>query len=363
MVHLITATLVLAVCAHVVVRSALSDPGSLGSKWHGRSVYFVVTDRFARDDGSTSFCGNGTKEWCGGTLKGVTGQLDYIAGMGFDALWVSPVVEQVPWKDHWNGTAYHGYWARDFFKIDPHFGTAEDLRALSTACKQRQMLLMLDVVANHVGPVHSIAELSQLGPHLSSPSGQQFHTLDRQPSQSLGTYISCSDYPRCTTPVEMMSAGKPPFGSGGCFPLYNFGSGCNHTVILDGWFGDLADLNQEHPPTSRYLLSWIRGMVRNYSLDGLRLDTALYMPRSFLQHFQQSAGVYIAAEVVTLNHTLHRSFTPTLSGLLNFPLSLRFRGGEVWGHAGDGQRGSLQMLATELETQVRCPLRPFRRPF
>jgi alpha-amylase len=84
-------------------------------KWLGRSVYFVVTDRFARDDASNAstrggleFCGNGTKEWCGGTFKGVMSKLDYIAGMGFDAIWITPVVKQVTWRDHWNGTGYHG---------------------------------------------------------------------------------------------------------------------------------------------------------------------------------------------------------------------------------------------------------------
>jgi hypothetical protein len=88
-------------------------------KWQGRSVYFVVTDRFARDvdanasDGSggsvgLEVCGDGTKDWCGGTFKGVMSKLDYIAGMGFDALWITPVVKQVTWRDNWNGTGYHG---------------------------------------------------------------------------------------------------------------------------------------------------------------------------------------------------------------------------------------------------------------
>ena len=153
-------------------------------KWHGRSVYFVVTDRFARDSDTSSdttgttggsaglqVCGNGTKEWCGGTFKGVMSKLDYIIGMGFDALWITPVVKQVTWRDHWNGTGYHGawtwiaqlgnsvrtlcaragYWASDFHEIDSHLGTEADLQALTAACKKRGMLFMLDVVANHVG--------------------------------------------------------------------------------------------------------------------------------------------------------------------------------------------------------------------
>ena len=157
-------------------RSTVLAPAALPvdtDKWHGRSIYFVVTDRFARDtDGAApaTACGNGTQEWCGGTLKGVTRLLDYIAGMGFDAIWITPVVEQVPWRDHWNGSAYHGYWARDFHAIDKHLGTAEDLVALSAACKKRGMLLMLDVVANHVGPIHTLEQLGALAPPLNGAS-------------------------------------------------------------------------------------------------------------------------------------------------------------------------------------------------
>lgn len=159
-----------------VPMAALAAPDL--DKWLGRSVYFVVTDRFARDDtsdasaaggrGGVEFCGNGTKEWCGGTFKGVMSKLDYIAGMGFDAIWITPVVKQVTWRDNWNGTGYHGgranksnpgrrclllnaplrvragYWAADFHEVDPHLGSevrthARASHTLShTACCRRR---------------------------------------------------------------------------------------------------------------------------------------------------------------------------------------------------------------------------------
>lgn len=184
------------------------------SKWHGRTVYFAMTDRFA---GGAGPCGNGTKEWCGGTLTGLISKLDYIAGMGFDALWITPVVEQVPWRDYWNGTGYHGYWARDFHKIESHLGSEADLIALSAACKKRGMLLMLDVVANHVGPIHSIDHLVQLGEGINSADGEQIHTLGRtiQPgynnSRSLAQYIGAARWANpknASTPVEMSDAGR-----------------------------------------------------------------------------------------------------------------------------------------------------------
>jgi alpha-amylase len=290
------------------------------SKWEGRSIYFVVTDRFARTD-ERGVAGCAGREWCGGSLAGITSKLGYIQSMGFDAVWITPVVEQVEWRDRWNGTGYHGYWAKDFRKIEPHIGDAASLRALQAECASRGMLLMLDVVANHVGPIHSLQQVAQLGPPVLNRSDlAQFHTLDRRADESLQQYIDA--------PVEMQQAGS------GCWPWYRFGAGCNRTIILDGWFGDLADLNQTVPEVEAYLLDWIGEMVGEYRLDGLRLDTALYVPNWFLEKFQRAAAVYIVGEVTTLNVSLHRSFTPPLTGLLNFPLTSRLpalfsRGGSL----------------------------------
>lgn len=66
--------------------------------------------------------------------------------MGFDAIWISPVVENYP-------GGYHGYWATNWENINPYFGTAQELKDLVAACHSRGMYVMVDVVANHVGPV------------------------------------------------------------------------------------------------------------------------------------------------------------------------------------------------------------------
>eukprot|EP00746_Dinoflagellata_sp_MGD_P033382 gnl/MRDRNA2_/MRDRNA2_179629_c0_seq1.p1 gnl/MRDRNA2_/MRDRNA2_179629_c0~~gnl/MRDRNA2_/MRDRNA2_179629_c0_seq1.p1 ORF type:complete len:520 (+),score=67.67 gnl/MRDRNA2_/MRDRNA2_179629_c0_seq1:126-1562(+) len=246
-------------------------------------------------------------EWCGGTLRGVQRKLDYIQNMGFDAIWITPVVKQVDWRDNYNGTSYHGYWAQDFFQIDPHLGTEEDLLALKKDCQSRNILLMVDVVANHVGPIHSIDQVKLLGDRLNSPSGSQFHQLNRLPGESFTSYMQ--------HPAESMNAGAS------CWPNYRFGEDCNYTVVLEGWFGDLADLNQENPEIRDYLLQWISWMAKKYDIDGFRLDTALYIPKWFLSKFNEAAGTYMVGEVVTENMTLHSSYSSSLSGLLNFPVT------------------------------------------
>lgn len=70
--------------------------------------------------------------------------------MGFDAIWISPVTKQVP-GDQPGAAGYHGYWQQDLYSIEPHFGTAKELKALSDDLHDRGMYLMVDVVVNHNG--------------------------------------------------------------------------------------------------------------------------------------------------------------------------------------------------------------------
>jgi alpha-amylase len=114
------------------------------SAWKSRSIYFVLTDRIARSSSDTggSSCGD-LGNYCGGTFKGLESKLDYIKGLGFDAIWITPVVASGysfrknwtmanKWKDSAGG--YHGYWAQDLYSINSNYGTAADLKSLvSTA--------------------------------------------------------------------------------------------------------------------------------------------------------------------------------------------------------------------------------------
>jgi alpha-amylase len=56
-------------------------------EWRSRSVYQLITDRFARTDGDTTTeCDLAKQLYCGGTWKGIQNKLDYIQGMGFTAV-------------------------------------------------------------------------------------------------------------------------------------------------------------------------------------------------------------------------------------------------------------------------------------
>ena len=106
-------------------------------EWKSRTVYQILTDRYASDTTNT-YCSN-LGAYCGGNYKGIISKLDYIENMGFDAIWISPMPTNLQ-QD------YHGYAFLDLYTPNPHFGSEADLISFVTACHKRDIWVMLDVV-------------------------------------------------------------------------------------------------------------------------------------------------------------------------------------------------------------------------
>ncbi|CAG1982077.1 unnamed protein product [Fusarium graminearum] len=100
--------------------------------WKSRNIYFALTDRVARSDSDSggNACSN-LGNYCGGTFKGLEAKLDYIKGMGFDAIWITPVVENTD-------GGYHGYWAKDLYEVNAKYGTKDDLKSLVKTAHSKQ---------------------------------------------------------------------------------------------------------------------------------------------------------------------------------------------------------------------------------
>lgn len=75
---------------------------------------------------------------------GLKNHLDYIQGMGFDAIWISPII------DNYDG-GYHGYWGRNLNALNQHFGSEQNFVDFVSACHAKGIWVMVDVVANHMG--------------------------------------------------------------------------------------------------------------------------------------------------------------------------------------------------------------------
>ena len=269
-----------------------SDPYSSSSY----SRIQVVTDRFAIMNDSTTLCDTGARKYCGGTWNGITKHLDYIQSMGFDAVWISPVSANLEGVTS-QGEAFHGcvvpagcldvlihyrccrYWTRDINSLNPHFGTADDLRALVAALHKRGMYIMLDIVVNH----------------LAAP----------------GAKFNFTDFPE-------------PFNNGSyfhkrCFVADSTDNG-NQTTVEQCWLGDsklpLPDLDTENPFVIEKLNNWITKLVQDYDIDGLRIDTVKHIRKDFWPDFIKSAGVFTLGEILANDTSYAAPYTgkdPTLA--------------------------------------------------
>ncbi|MCM1538993.1 MAG: alpha-amylase family glycosyl hydrolase [bacterium] len=80
-----------------------------------------------------------------GDLNGVTEKLDYIADMGFNGIWLMPIMPS---------TTYHKYDTKNYYEIDPEYGTMEDFERLVDECHKRGIRLIIDMVMNHSSSQH-----------------------------------------------------------------------------------------------------------------------------------------------------------------------------------------------------------------
>ncbi|HEV2345014.1 MAG TPA: glycoside hydrolase family 13 protein [Actinocrinis sp.] len=112
-----------------------AQPADIVQWWRDAAIYQVYVRSFA--DGN----GDGI-----GDLRGVRDRLDYIAGLGVDAIWLNP------WYP--SPMADAGYDIADFRDIDPVFGTLTDADALIAEAHERGLRVIIDVVPNHCSDQH-----------------------------------------------------------------------------------------------------------------------------------------------------------------------------------------------------------------
>jgi alpha-amylase len=131
---------------------------NLTREWREEFIYFLLIDRFHDELPRAPVLGAGRTtgistddDFFGGKIKGITDHLDYIAGLGCTAIWISPIFENNP-------KAYHGYNINNYLSVDPHFGTEQDLVDLVQAAHNFRksgapfpIRIILDVVINHSG--------------------------------------------------------------------------------------------------------------------------------------------------------------------------------------------------------------------
>lgn len=209
------------------------------------ALYLITPDRFA--NGTTSNDNiNGYADKVnrkddygrhGGDIEGITKKLDYIADMGFTAIWLSPVLENNMPK-----ASYHGYAITDFYKVDPRFGTNEEYKQLVSESSKRGIKVIMDQILNHCGSEHWW--MNDLPSADWITGTQDKHSItNHKHSITLDPYASQAD--------------KMQF--------------------KNGWFVDeMPDLNLGNFQTLKYLVQNSIWWIEYSGISGIRMDTYPY---------------------------------------------------------------------------------------
>ena len=217
-------------------------------------IYLVMTDRFADGNAAndsparnpSGFNRNRPRAWHGGDFSGLEQHLDYLQKLGVTALWTTPVYDNGAMPE-----SYHGYAATNLYAVDPHFGTLEDYKRLSSALHARGLKLIIDMVPNHIGVKHPWVE--------DPPAPEWFHGTPAQHAHAEGDFNNLVD------------------------PHAPWAERRN---LLEGWFVDaMPDMNQANPLVAQYLIQNALWWVETAEVDGIRIDTFPYVGRAFWHDF------------------------------------------------------------------------------
>lgn len=139
----------------IEVKARTYTGAQLDFDWDEARIYFALTDRFK--DGDPSNNENVDKShleaYHGGDFRGMIDSLDYLQKLGINTLWITPIVDNIDFNVSVNSKqyGYHGYWAKDFTKLDEHLGDMETFKELIEKAHDKGIKIMVDVVLNHTG--------------------------------------------------------------------------------------------------------------------------------------------------------------------------------------------------------------------
>lgn len=221
--------------------------------------YHIFPDRFA--NGTTANDDRDAQDWGedpnpfdrqGGDLQGVIKRFDYLCDLGVNALYFNPI---------FHARSNHGYDTTDYYTVDPRFGTDRVLKSLVERAHEYGWHIVLDGVFNHTG-------------------------VDFAPFKDLvkkGKRSRFRDWYFCQEDAIVVDDEHP------CY---------------EGWNGNcwLPKLNVDNPETRDYLLQVATYWLREFGIDGWRLDAANEVSPEFWKVFrsavrQANPDAYIFGEI------------------------------------------------------------------
>ncbi|MCP8708148.1 pullulanase-type alpha-1,6-glucosidase [Streptomyces sp. AC04842] len=276
--------------------------------------YFVLPDRFANGDprndrggltGSRLAHGYDPTDkgfYQGGDLKGLTQRLDYIKGLGTTAIWLAPIFKNQPvqgtGKDASAG--YHGYWITDFTQVDPHFGTNQDLETLVDKAHAKGMKVFFDVITNHTADVVDYEEKSYdylskgAFPYLTK-DGVPFDDSDYADGTRKFPGVDAGAFPRTPVVPAAKKRLKVPSWLNDTSMYHNRGDSTFAGESAEyGDFSGLDDLWTERPEVVDGMEKIYQRWVRDFDIDGFRIDTVKHVNMEFWTQWATALDAYAA---------------------------------------------------------------------
>ena len=316
-------TLLKGLCAAMAVGMA-AQPLSIRAAegLEGESIYQIMVDRFYDGDPSNNATGEAFRNtenneedfryMHGGDWQGIIDKIDYIKGMGYTAIWISPVADPQLWGvPDKNGkqwpTAYHGYNVYDPNRANRYFGaedeqaSKEKLKELVDVCHKNGIKVILDVVPNHVGDylqgtgynAHYIRESSSLKSGTQVQPADPFNVISWY--HNLGDIDFDKEHPHNDSSTAMLE---------------------NHDL------GGLDDIDFDNPEAKKAIFDSIKYWIDYTGADGARVDAAKCMSPKTIHELEEYIGVPTFGENFDMDVDFVSKWVGDNgeSGMLDFPL-------------------------------------------
>ena len=254
--------------------------------WVNETIWYqIFPERFCNGDpsidpeGTLPWRNSGSvtnAEFFGGDLQGIINKLDYIKDLGVSGLYLNPINES---------PSSHKYDTTDYTRIDPHFGSEETMITLVKEAHSRGIRIMLDGVFNHSG--------EYFAPWLD--------VKEKGPQSEYWDWFMVNEWPF-----------KQDGGCAYAKQYYTF-----------AFYDKMPKLNTNHPKVREYLIGVCENWVKNYDVDGIRLDVANEISHTFCKELRTHLKA-IKPDIYILGEIWHDAM-PWLRGdefdaVMNYPL-------------------------------------------
>ncbi len=295
--------------------------------WDNATVYFVMTDRFYNgnpdNDNSYGRSKDGKHEigtFHGGDLAGLTKKLDYIESLGVNAIWITSPLEQIHgWvgggdRGDFKHYGYHGYYHQDWTKLDANMGTEAELRQFIDTAHEKGIRVVWDVVMNHTGYA-TLADMQEFGfgkLYLSDEEAKQelgenwtdWHPKSGQSWHSFNDYIKYSDaeawdkwWGKDWIRTDIGDYDAPGYNdrtmSLNFLPDLKTES-TQKTGLPNFYRNKETNAKEVQATPSEHLITWLTDWVREYGIDGFRVDTAKHVEMESWAKLKQASNEALA---------------------------------------------------------------------